>query len=75
MSTTLEISSEKLAYRPREAARVLSISERLLWGLTRDGAIPSVRVGSGKRKSVLYPKDVLQSWLAEQAAASRGCQQ
>lgn len=57
-----------LALRPREAAKRLRISERLLWQLTRDGHIPCVRLGTGKRKSVLYPVSVLERWLHEQAA-------
>ena len=52
-----------LALRPREAAKALSISPRLLWQLTQDGRIPCVRVGSGKRRAVLYPLAVLQTWL------------
>jgi excisionase family DNA binding protein len=56
-----------LALRPREAAKALGISPRYLWQLTKDGVIPCVRVGSGKRKSVLYPLAVLQAWLAQQA--------
>jgi len=56
-----------LALRPREAAKRLRISERLLWQLTHDGHIPCVRVGTGKRKSVLYPVALLEEWLREQA--------
>lgn len=58
-----------LALRPREAAKALGISPRHLWQLTKDGIIPCVRVGSGKRKSVLYPLAVLQAWLAQQAGS------
>jgi excisionase family DNA binding protein len=58
-----------LALRPREAARALGISPRLLWQLTKDGHIPCVRVGSGKRRSVLYPLAELQAWLTRRAVA------
>lgn len=61
-----------LALRPREAAKALSISPRLLWQLTKDGAIPCVRLGTGKRQSVLYPVPVLQSWLARKTEAAEG---
>ena len=54
---------EPLALRPREAAKALGISPRFLWQLTQDGQIPCVRIGSGKRKSVLYPWADLQAWL------------
>jgi excisionase family DNA binding protein len=61
-----------LALRPREAAQALGISPRTLWQLTRDGHIPCVRVGSGRRRAVLYPVATLQDWLTRQAAASKG---
>ena len=57
-----------LALRPREAAKALGISPRLLWQLTKGGEIPSVRVGTGKRQSVLYPVEVLRAWLGARAA-------
>lgn len=56
-----------LALRPREAAKALGISPRHLWQLTKDGQIPCVRVGTGKRKTVLYPVADLQTWLSQQA--------
>jgi excisionase family DNA binding protein len=59
---------QSLALRPREAAKALAISPRLLWQLTKDGEIPCVRVGSGRRRSVLYPVAQLQAWLARRAA-------
>ena len=43
-----------LALRPRDAARMLGVSPRTLWGWTRAGIVPCVRVGTGKRKTVLY---------------------
>jgi excisionase family DNA binding protein len=64
-----------LALRPRDAAKALAISPRHLWQLTRDGVIPCVRVGSGKRRSVLYPLDELRAWLSRQAASAKGGQQ
>ena len=63
-------SSQTLALRPREAAKALSISPRHLWQLTHDGVIPCVRIGAGKRKSVLYPIAELQAWLSRQAEAA-----
>jgi excisionase family DNA binding protein len=38
-----------LLVEAREAARLLSISERTLWGLTASGAVPCVRLGRAKR--------------------------
>lgn len=61
-----------LALRPREAAKALGISPRLLWQLTHDGHIPCARVGTGKRRAVLYPVADLQAWLREQADSTKG---
>jgi excisionase family DNA binding protein len=68
------ISSDSplLAWRPREAAKALGISTRYLWQLTKDGHVPCVRIGSGTRKTVLYPMAELQAWLAQQATQSQG---
>ena len=53
-----------LALRPREAAKALGISERMLWSLTAPrGTIPAVRIGT----CVLYPVTGLQAWLDRQA--------
>lgn len=60
-----------LAYRPREAAKVLGISERPLWQLTHDGKVPCVRLGAGKRQAVLYPVAELQAWLTREAGTDR----
>lgn len=66
----------RLALRARQAAETLGISARHLWQLTRDGLIPCVRVGAGKRKTVLYPTDSLRNWLnaasQERRPAGRG---
>lgn len=64
--------SAPLALRPREAAKALGISARHLWQLTKDGRIPCVRVGSGARKTVLYPLVELQAWLARHTAQAAG---
>jgi excisionase family DNA binding protein len=52
-----------LALRPREAAKALGISERLLWEHTERGVIPHIRLG----KAILYPVDSLRDWLKKQA--------
>ena len=62
MSATLE---EPLL-TVREAARVLSVSVRTIYTLIEDGRIPAFRVGGQLRLS----RDVLASWLAEQATKS-----
>lgn len=65
-----ELPPATLALRPREAAKALGISPRLLWQLTKDGRVPCVRVGGVKRQIVLYPVSELQAWLARQAASA-----
>jgi excisionase family DNA binding protein len=64
-----------LALRPHQAAKVLNISTRYLWQLTKDGFIPHLRIGSGRRKTVLYPVAELQAWLTRQAAQLKGGEQ
>lgn len=61
-----------LALRPKEAAKALGISTRTLWQLTRDGKIPCKRIGSGARRTVLYPVASLDQWLQEQGTEGTG---
>ncbi len=62
-----------LALRPREAAKALGISPRTLWGLTSPrGPIPCLRIGHGKRQTVLYSIAELQAWLSREAEAAQG---
>lgn len=56
-----------LALRPREAARMLGVSERFLWHLTKSGSMPSVRMGTGKRRTVRYPLKAIAKWLDDNA--------
>jgi excisionase family DNA binding protein len=65
-----ENAQPPLALRPREAAQMLGVSPRTLWEWTRTGIVPAVRLGSGKRKTVLYPVAALQTWLSQQAEAA-----
>ena len=58
------VPSTALALRPRDAAKALGISERMLWSLTAPrGTIPAVRIGT----CVLYPVTGLRTWLDRQA--------
>jgi len=61
---------ESLALRPRDAAKALGIAERTLWGLTAPrGPIPCLRIGHGKRQTVLYPVAELRAWLRRKTEA------
>jgi predicted DNA-binding transcriptional regulator AlpA len=63
----------QLTLRARQAAKALGISPRTLWSLTAPrGPIPCVRIGRGKRQSVMYPIAELQAWLARQTAKPEG---
>jgi hypothetical protein len=53
----------QLAIRPKDAARKLSISARLLWHWTRTEGVPHIRIGN----VVLYPVAGLERWLAERS--------
>ncbi len=55
-------STERLAYRPLEAAKVLGISPSSLHRLTKRGEIPVVIKGNIK----LYPRSELNEWLSSQ---------
>ncbi len=66
-------SIDSIALRPRETAKALGISERTLWSLSAPrGPIPCVRIGHGKRKSVLYSLACVQAWLAGQSQSVKG---
>mgnify|MGYP000178213060 CR=1 FL=1 len=53
-----------LALRARQAAKLLNVCQKTLWSWTKSGVVPHVRVG----RAVLYPVDLLQDWLRQQAA-------
>lgn len=52
-----------IGLRARDAARLLGISERLLWQLTNAREVPHLRLG----RAVIYPRRLLERWLEEQA--------
>jgi len=56
---------QPLAYRPRDAAKALGVSERTLWTWTKRGDVPHARIGG----RLLYPVAVLERWLSKKAAA------
>ena len=68
MQTESVQTTPALALRPRDAAKALGISPRLLWQLTKDGVIPSAKAG----RTVLYPIAELQAWLSRQAEVAKG---
>ncbi len=57
--------ADRLALRPREAAKALGLSERAFRALLP--RLPHVRAGG----AVLVPVEALRRWLEEQAKAER----
>ena len=54
---------EPLALRPKDAAKALGISERLLLDWTHEYGLPHVRLG----RVLLYPVEDLREWLRVRA--------
>lgn len=51
--------AEPLLLNSREAAKLLSVCERTLWTLTKEGKIPSIRAGRARR----YHRADLERWI------------
>lgn len=54
----------RLAVRAREAARLLSVSERTLWTWVATRGVPHIRLG-GVKSTVLFRPEALARWLEE----------
>ena len=57
-----ESNVEPLLWSAPESAKALAISAKTLWRMTKDGQIPSVRIGRAVRYS---PKDIA-AWVDSQ---------
>jgi excisionase family DNA binding protein len=68
MNTIDPVHPPKLLWTSREAAKALSISERTLWGLTKGGKVPCVRIGRAVRYD---PKDI-RAWIDGQKSQAQG---
>lgn len=64
-------NQEPMALNPRDAARMLGISQRTLYGWECAGLITAVRIGAGNRKTVRFPVAYLKEWLANQLAQAK----
>jgi excisionase family DNA binding protein len=67
LSSPAESALLCVSLRPREAAKAIGISERLLAQWTKARIVPHLRIG----RTVLYPLDSLRSWLAQQIEAQQ----
>ena len=54
--------------RPRDAAKLLAISERHLWGMSKTGLIPIVRLGRATR----YAQADLEAFIERQKSQEGG---
>ena len=67
MTSDSSAPADKLAVPAREAARMLSISERSLWSITRPrGDLPCIRFG----RSVRYSFAALRQYLLDKQGGS-----
>jgi excisionase family DNA binding protein len=57
-----------LLLTPRQAAAALAVSERTLWGLTKAGKVPCVRLG----RAVRYSPDDLRAFVLAQRCGGGG---
>jgi excisionase family DNA binding protein len=58
--------TERLLFKPAEAADAIGVSRARCYELIAAGVIPSIRVGSTLR----VPVDALRVWVAKQLAES-----
>ncbi len=63
-----EQTFEPMLLTPRQAARVLNVSERTLWQRTKDGMIPAIKIGH----LVRYSPDDLRNWIRQ--ASEKKCE-
>ncbi len=58
-------TTERLLYRPAEAADAMGISRTKIYGLMASGDVPSVRVGGSLRVPVAALRERIERQLAE----------
>jgi excisionase family DNA binding protein len=59
--------TDSLFWTSRQAAKALAISERKLWDLTNEGAIPCIRIG----RAVRYDPGDIRTWIDAQKNTAR----
>jgi excisionase family DNA binding protein len=60
---------DRLLVGSRDAARLLSISERTLWSLVNEGQIACIRIGTCKR----YSLSALEAFIAARSQSEEEC--
>src|SRR5206468_1343601 len=61
-SASEQVGAGRLAYRVREAAQQIGLSERATWRLVATGQLQVVRAG----RATIIPAAVLEGWLSRQ---------
>jgi excisionase family DNA binding protein len=64
----IEPTDNRLLITSKEAAAVLSISERKLFTLTKNGEVPHVRLG---RRNVRYSRSSLEQFVQSQLSVAK----
>lgn len=59
-------SSERMAYRPNEAAAVIGLSRDMIYAAIRDGELRSLKIGGAR----LITADALREFVARHEQAS-----
>ena len=54
--------TDRMLYRPAEAADAIGVSRARAYELIAEGVIPSIRIGS----SIRVPVDALRTWVNQQ---------
>ena len=57
--SSMDLPGAKMLLSARAASKTLSICERSLWGVTKRGEIPCIRIG----RRVLYDPRDLRAWI------------
>jgi excisionase family DNA binding protein len=60
-------TQEPLAYRPEEAARLLSVGRHKIFDLIRAGELRSVRIGHSRR----IPRTAVEEYIEQRLAAEQ----
>ena len=62
------MATNRLLYRPAEAADAIGVSRARAYELIAAGVIPSIRIGS----SIRVPVDALRAWIDRQIETREG---
>ena len=57
-------------YTPREVATVLNLSTDLVYGLLREGRMPAVKLGTGKRMIWRIPKTGFAEYIGQRSVGN-----